>query len=424
VSQNQIKIPQKHLDAFRTCVQGFIFNLVFFGGRGSAKSESVARLLLHEATRNPLRILCCREIQNSIEDSVYALLERLINENEHYQKFFTLTKTEITGINGSSFRFKGLKKETVGSVKSVDKVDICWIEEAQFISRHSLDTLMPTIRDDGSLVIFTMNPTNDDDPVYVDYVLTERADTVRCEVNIFDNPFRTKRLINDMEWDKAHDIDKYNHIWLGQTVKHSDAQIFKGRWIIDDFKTPEYVDFYHGIDWGFANDPNVLVRCFIDKGSLYIDQEVGRIQMQLEDIPFEFDTIPTFHKWGAIADNARPETISFMQNKGYNIRACTKWAGCVEDRIEIVKGAFERIVIHARCKETAYEFRNYSYKTDRLTGKILPIIVDKNNHYIDAIFYALDDIIRNNGQSVIVSDGKVRGEIDKNYIIQEERFKY
>jgi phage terminase large subunit len=423
---NLIQIPQKILDAFQKCITGIIYYLILYGGRGSGKSQSIARILLYEASKNKLRILCCREVQNSIKDSVHTLLKDIINENDYYQQFYRITENEIIGTNGSQFIFRGLKKETAGSIKSLEGVNICWVEEAQYISRFSLDILIPTIRNDNSLVIFSMNPFNQDDPVYVDYVLSERLDLIKCECNFTENPFITKKLLNDMNWDKTHDMDKFNHIWMGKTVKHSDTQIFKGRWIVDDFITPGYVDFYHGIDWGFANDPNVLIRCYIDKKTLWIDQEIYQVNMQLENIPEEFNKIDTFRKWGAIADNARPETIAFMNNKGYSIRPCTKWAGCIEDRIEIVKGSFDQIVIHSRCKNTIFEFMNYSYKTDRLTGKILPIIVDKHNHCIDAIFYALDDIIINYGQTLLISDVKINieDETDSRYVIREKEFQY
>lgn len=385
----KITIPQKILQAFK------IFNrcLVLYGGRGSGKSQSVARILLYEAYKNKLRILCCREVQISIADSVHSLLRDIINENEYYQKFFIITENSIKGANGSQFLFKGLKKETAGSIKSLEGVDICWIEEAQFISQYSLDILIPTIRKPNSRIIFTMNPTNDDDPVYETYVKNERIDTVRCEVNFDSNPFFPDVLKNEMEWDRSHNIDKYNHIWQGQTTKHSDAQIFKGKWIVDRFETPE-IDFYHGADWGFANDPTALVRTFIKDNNLYIDNEIGGIGVELDDIAKLFEQIETSKKWQIYADSSRPETISHIKRKGFKIDPCDKWQGSVEDGIEFLKN-FDKIIIHERCKNTIYEFKNYSYKTDKLTGKITPNIIDKDNHYIDAIRYACNDLIKN-----------------------------
>jgi len=391
----QIRIPLKILQAIQQTKR----NLVLYGGRGSGKSWGIAQVLLLEGFKNKLRILCCREVQNSIADSVHSLLKDLINQNEHFQKFYKITDKEITGANGTQFLFKGLKKETAGSIKSVEGIDVCWVEEAQFISQYSLDILTPTIRKDNSKIIFTMNPTNDDDPVYVNYVLKPRLDTVRCEVNYVDSIFFSEVLRREMEYDKAHDIDKFNHIWMGQTVKHSDAQIFKGKWVVDDFVTPEGMTFYHGVDWGFANDSLAMVRCYIYDNKLYIDREVGGVGIELEDIVREFDKIDTSRKWRSYADNARPETISYIKRQGFDIAPCDKWKGSVEDGIEYIKG-FDKIIIHERCKNTQYEFRAYSYKTDKQTGLILPVIVDANNHYVDAIRYSLNDYIMNKSRVI------------------------
>ncbi len=395
----EIQIPKK----IQIAVQQLKRYLVLYGGRGSGKSRNIALILLLEAYYSPLRILCCREIQNSIADSVHSLLVDLINSYTEFQQFFHITDKEIKGLNGSQFIFKGLKKETAGSIKSIEGVDLCWIEESQYISRHSLDILVPTIRKEKSKIIFTMNPTNDDDPIYVDYVLQEREDTVKCEMNWNDNPFFPNILKKEMEWDRSHDADKFNHIWLGKTVKHSEAQIFKGKWIIDNFETPENVTFYFGSDFGFANDATTLIRSFIKDNCLYIDYEFYGVGIEIDETVQAYDSIPESRKWKIYGDNSRPETISYLKRQGFNIYPCDKWAGCVEDRIAYAKN-FDKIIIHERCKHTQDEFRLYCYKTDRLTGSILPIIEDKNNHCIDGFFYGLNDFIKNKRRVLNVSN--------------------
>jgi phage terminase large subunit len=386
----KVQIPQKILLA----IQQTRRNLILFGGRGSGKSQSVARILLAEAFKNKIRILCCREIQNSIADSVHSLLKDIINECNEYQEFFKITEKEITGLNGSQFIFKGLKKETAGSIKSIEGINVCWIEEAQFISRFSLDILIPTIRKENSKIIFTMNPTNDDDPVYVDYVLPIRDDTVKCLSNWNDNPFFPEVLKFEKDYDKKHDIDKYNHVWEGLTVKHSESQVFKGKWIIDDFITPNDAEFYHGVDWGFANDATCMIRCFIKNECLYIDKEVYGVGIELDAIANEFDKIETARKWQIYADNSRPETISYIARQGFKIKPCDKWQGSIEDGVEYIK-KFKRIIIHSECKNMIYEMKTYCYKTDRLTGKILPVIIDANNHLTDSLRYGINDLIKN-----------------------------
>ena len=142
----------------------------------------------------------------------------------------------------------------------------------------------------------------------------------------------------------------------------------------EDFETPRDARFYHGCDWGFANDPTTLVRCFVKDRTLYIDREAWAIGCEIDNTPALFDQIDTARRWPIKADNARPETISYMRRQGFNITGAKKWSGSVEDGIEFLK-TYD-IVIHPRCKHTIDEFNHYSYKVDKQTGDILPVIVD------------------------------------------------
>jgi phage terminase large subunit len=385
----QIKIPQKILDAARNTKR----ILCLYGGRGGAKSESIGRLLLYEGNQSAKRILCCREFQSSIADSVHSLLKDLILEYDF--KDYIVTDKYIAHKNGTEFLFRGLKKESVSGIKSLNKISICWVEEAQYISRKSLNILMPTIREHNSKIIFTLNPENETDPVYEDYILKNNPDVYKCLVNYDDNKWFPNELRRQMEWHRENDIDTYYHIWEGKCQKFSDAQIFKGKYVIDDFESPniKYDQVNLGADWGFANDPTCLVRCFIKENMLFIDYESGGVGIELDEIPAVFDQIEGSRKFWIKADSSRPETISYIKNKGFNIKPAEKWPGSVEDGIAFLK-SFDKIVIHPRCKHTIDEFKLYSYKTDPKTGEILPIIVDKHNHYIDAIRYSQDGMIK------------------------------
>jgi phage terminase large subunit len=192
------------------------------------------------------------------------------------------------------------------------------------------------------------------------------------------------------------DPDAYQHVWEGDVLRISDAVIFKGKFEVRPFETPANVRFYHGADWGFAKDPTALVRCFVVANTLYVDQEAYGVGIDLDDTPALFDKIDTARTWPIRADNARPETISFMRQRGYNISGAEKWHGSVEDGIAHLR-SFDRIVIHERCKHTAEEFRLYSYKVDKQTSDVLPIVVDAHNHVIDSIRYSLDGLIRKKG---------------------------
>jgi len=158
------------------------------------------------------------------------------------------------------------------------------------------------------------------------------------------------------------------------------------------------------MDWGFANDPTTAVECYVHDRKLYIRREAGKVGLELDDTgKFITDRIPGINKHVIRADCARPESISHVRSskkqEGFvslpRIEGCKKWPGSVEDGIEHMR-TYEEIVVHPDCKETLSEFRMYQYKIHRQSGDILPDIVDKFNHYIDAIRYALGPLIKNN----------------------------
>lgn len=366
---------------------------VFYGGRGSAKSWSVARALLLKGYERKLRILCTREIQKSIGQSVHKLLCDTI-EALRFSGFYHITKEGIVGNNGTEFLFKGLRFNPI-EIKSTEGVDICWVEEAQAVSAESWDILIPTIRKADSEIWITFNPENNDDPTFQRFVVNPYPEAYVRKVNYNENPFFPETAKKEMEWTRQRDYESYLHIWEGELKKHSDAVIFAGRFTVEEFDTPPDARFYHGADWGFSVDPTALVRCFIKDRTIYIDREAWGVGIDLDETPALFDTIETARKWPIKADNARPETISFMRRRGFNISAAKKWQGSIEDGIEFLKSY--DIVIHPRCRHTIDEFNHYSYKVDKQTGEVLPIVVDSFNHIIDATRYALSDLMRGRG---------------------------
>lgn len=349
-------------------------------------------MLVLRAYAEPVRILCAREYQTSIADSVHRLLADTI-ERMGLSKFFTITQNSIKSSVGGEFIFKGLRLNPM-EVKSLEGVDICWVEEAQRMSRESWDILIPTIRRTGSEIWITFNPDSIDDPTYQLFVENGREDAIVRKINYDANPFfNESALKSEMEFCKRVDYEAYLHIWEGEPKSMSDAVIFKNRYRVEAFETPAKVDrFFFGADWGFSQDPTTLLRCFIVGRKLYIDHEAYGVGVELDELPGMFMSVPEAHKWPILADNSRPETISKVAQSGLNVRAATKWSGSVEDGITYLKG-FEEIIIHERCKHVAAEFKLYSFKVDKTTGDVLPIIVDKHNHCIDALRYALDGYI-------------------------------
>ena len=352
---------------------------VMYGGRGAGKSFTVASWLDIYGVKRPLRVLCAREYQVSIKDSVHRLLADRI-EALGLSQFYTVTQTSIVGTNGTEFIFKGLH-HNAQEIKSMEGVDICWVEEASSVSAESWDVLIPTIRKQGSEIWLTFNPLSPDDATWQRFVKNPPPGAWVQKVLFSDNPWFPEVLDDERRHLQEIDPELYQHVWLGEPRTISDAQVFKGRYLIQEFDTPEDARFFHGADWGFSVDPSVLIRCFIRGNVLYVDREAYGAGVELDETPQLFDSIETSRKWAIKADSARPETISYMRRQGFKIEAAKKWAGSVEDGLAILK-SFDKIIIHPRCVHAADEFYKYSYKVDKNNGDVLPIVVDANNHCV------------------------------------------
>ena len=333
-------------------------------------------------------IVCIRENQKSLDQSVKKLLEGKI-ESLNAGSYFEVQDAKIKSTNGGLIIFAGMQNHTAESIKSLEGYNVAWVEEAQTLSQRSLDMLRPTIRAPESELWFSWNPRKATDRV--DVLL--RGDVpppgaVVIEANFRDNPKFPSVLRDEMEYDRSRDPDKYAHIWLGQYERNSETRVFKN-WTIEEFEAPPDAHFRLGADWGFSVDPSVLVRCHIDGRKLYIDHEAYMVGCEIDMLPDLFDGVPDSRKWFITADNARPETISYMRKHGYpKINAALKGAKSLEEGVEFLK-SFD-IVVHPRCKHTIDELTMYSYKSDPLTQLVMPLLADKDNHVIDALRYACE----------------------------------
>lgn len=373
---------------------------ILYGGRGSAKSHTVARYCIIRSMERPIRILCTRELQKSIAESVHQLLCSCI-EQMGLESQFNIQRDRIIGANGSEFIFAGVRQNT-NEIKSMEGITICWVEEAQAMSQQSLDVLIPTIRAPGSILIFTFNPFKDSDPVYV-MSQNPDEDTLVIKANHDDNPFFPEELRREMEHDRERDYDKYLWIWEGQCLGISKAQIFRDKYEVREFDTPDNALFYYGGDWGFSTDPTTVIRSFIVGNTLYIDYEAWKVGCDIEDTPSLYDEVPGTSIYPIYADNARPETISFMQSRRYNVIGAEKWPGCIEDGISYLR-SFSKIIIHPRCVHTIEEFGLYQYKVDHQTNEILREPLDKFNHCIDALRYSHTISMRTKSNGKVYED--------------------
>lgn len=393
-----IKIPPKLVPVFAPA-RGELRYRGAYGGRGSAKSFTFAKMAAIYGYAEPLRILCTREIQDSIKDSFHAELKNAIASEPWLSAAYDVGVDYIKGKNGTEFLFKGLR-HNVGSLKSTAQIDLCIVEEAEDVPEASWLALEPTIRAPKSEIWVVWNPRTDGSPVDKRFRLDVPDRSAIVELNYTDNPWFPRELEElRQRQQKLLDGDTYAHVWNGDYLRNSDAQVLKSKWRVDDFEPkPEWDGPYFGADFGFATDPSTLIKMWVGDNRLWIEHEAYGHGVELDEMPQFYDKIPEARKHIIRADSARPETISHLKRKGFRMEAAPKWQGSIEDGVAHMRGAYEEIVVHTRCTNTANECRLYSYKRDRLTGDVLPVIVDANNHAIDAIRYGLAPLIKRAGR--------------------------
>lgn len=360
-----------------------------YGGRGSGKSHNFAEMLIEQSIIQRTDAVCLREIQKSLKFSVKKLLENKIS-SMNAGAYFEVQNEQIKSTNGGVIIFQGMQDHTSDSIKSLEGFKIAWFEEAQTASQRSLDLLRPTIRAPGSQLWFSWNPRFATDPI--DQLLrgpTPPPNAIVVEANYADNPWLPVELLEEMEYDKRRDPDKYAHIWLGKYQSNTSSRVFKN-WTIEEFEVDQTAVIRQGADWGFSVDPTVLVQAYIVGRRLYIPYEAYRVGCEIVDTPALFMSLPDAEKWPMVADSARPETISHLRKNGFpKITSAVKGPKSVEEGVGFLQG-FD-IVVHPRCVHTIDELTLYSYKTDPLDeSKILPILADKDNHVMDALRYAME----------------------------------
>jgi len=197
---------------------------VLYGGRGGAKSWGIARALLILGAKSPMRILCAREFMTSMRDSVHKLLCDQI-ESLGLLGFYEITQASIRGKNGTEFAFAGLKNN-ISNIKSFEGVDVCWVEEAQTVSRLSWNVLIPTIRKQDSEIWVSFNPELETDETYQRFVLKPPEDCIQIKINWSDNPWFPETLRLEKDALKTRDEEAYNQVWEGLCRQTVDGAIF------------------------------------------------------------------------------------------------------------------------------------------------------------------------------------------------------
>ncbi|AFI45248.1 PBSX family phage terminase large subunit [Pasteurella multocida] len=397
--KTQIEIPPKLTPVFSKPNMRYRGS---FGGRGSAKTRTFAKMTAVVAYQRAMNnesgvILCGREFMNSLEDSSLEEIKQAIRSEPFLEAFFEIGEKFVrTKCGRISYVFTGLR-HNLDSIKSKARILLAWVDEAESVSEIAWQKLLPTVRESNSEVWVTWNPEKKGSATDLRFRQSIPENAMIVEMNYTDNPWFPDVLEQERLNDKKRlDDATYRWIWEGAYLEASEAQIFKGKYEELEFKPNQ--DFngpYFGLDFGFAKDPTAVVKCWVFDNNLYIEYEAGKTGLELDHTAdFVKERVPDIERHILRADSARPESISYLKRNGIpRIEEVKKWSGSVEDGIEHIK-SYRKVYIHPRCKETLREFRLYSYKTDRLTGDVLPTVLDEHNHYIDAIRYALNPLIQ------------------------------
>lgn len=371
---------------------------VVFGGRGSGKSFSIAQLLVLRAFKEPTRILCAREIQRSISDSVLQLLSDTIQRLK-LTDFFDVQKSQIIGKNGSRFLFLGLSNN-ITKVKSYEGLDICWVEEAESVSYTSWETLIPTVRKKGSEIWVSFNPNDEMDDTYQRFVVNPPPKAYVKKVNYNQNPWFPDELEKERVYLKSKNEDLYNHVWEGEVLSNRDGAYF-AKFIPND----QIIDF--------KVEPNIPVDTYWDLGvsdstCIWLVQQIGMeirvvdcYENQGEGLQFYINWL---HDWRArhqsvFGEHYAPHDIQVRElgtgksrletarKLGIHFRVVRKLT--IEDGIHAARAILPKCYFEkTNTKDGLQALRRYRKEFDEKKGIYKPHpLHDWSSHYADAFRY-------------------------------------
>ena len=372
--------------------------IVLYGGRGGGKSHGVARALLLQGMEKPLRILCCREMQNSIRDSVHRLLSDQITLMG-LEDFYSIEVAEIKGINGTLFSFVGLR-HNVSGVRSFEGIDVAWCEEAQVISKASWGVLIPTVRKPDSRIIVTFNPELDTDATYQMFVVNPPPDSIVVKINYDDNPWFPEVLQREMEYLKETDPDAYLTTWLGHCRQTLDGAIYAreirratedGRITRVPYDATKPVHCFYDLGW--ADNTSIWFAQIIGFEYHIIDYLEGSQQpltyylqeLQARGYVYGFDWLPHDGQSKQLGTGRSVEEM--MRAAGRQVRIVPRLS--VMDGINAARTVFANCWFDAeKCADGLQCLRRYRYDVDSETGQLSKVpLHDAASHGADAFRY-------------------------------------
>lgn len=362
-----------------------------YGGRNSLKSHTVARYLLIRARQKKTRVGCFREFQNSMTESSHQLLSDLIKKYK-LNDFEVTNNSIINKVTGSDFLFKGLWNNEQ-TIKSIEGIDIAWVEEAQTVSNSSIEVLTPTVRNPGSQIIYTYNRLLEDDPVHQRLVVEGRPNTLIINVN-YDTALKYGWMPDvlklEMEDDRERRPSLYKQKWLGEPTS-SERKIYKDWAFVEDLPHEARLERY-GIDFGYTNDPTAIVAIYYYNGG-YILKEIahqkGLSNKQIADI------LKNHPLALVVADSAEPKSIAEISSYGIMIVGAEKGKDSVSHGIAVVQA--QRISVLKSSLNVVKAYKNYLWKLDRLDK-----VINEPDHLwsdaMDAVRYGLCSLVKDGSQ--------------------------
>jgi phage terminase large subunit len=372
---------------------------VYYGGRGAGKSHSAAKALLILGAKSQIRVLCAREYQTSIKDSVHKLLCDQI-ELMNLHGFYEITQSAIRGKNGTEFAFVGLKNN-VANVKSYEGVDYCWVEEAQTVSRHSWNTLIPTIRKEGSEIWITFNPELETDETYQRFVVRPPEQAVVQKINWSDNPWFPEVLALEKDSLKSRDPSAYQTVWEGLCRLTVDGAIFANEIQVaelDDRITkvnydptkPCHVIF----DLGWADSTAFWILQFVGMETRLIryhedsQKTISHYLALMQTYGYMYDTLwlPHDAQNKTLASNGK-SIEEIVRNAGYKTRIIERTP--IADSINAARTIFRNCWFdRENCYDGLQCLRHYRYDVDPETGQFSrQPLHDQYSHGADAFRY-------------------------------------
>lgn len=406
----RIEIVPKLIPMF-TVPYGAVDYRCAHGGRGSGKTMTFAKMLcvqvLSFAAQGSVGVaLCGREFMNSLDDSTLAEIKAAIaSEPELLQPWFDVGEKYVRtkGLPGRvDFLFVGLR-HNLDSLKSKARVLITWIDEAENVSEVAYRKLLATVMRFGGEVWLTWNPESPESATHMRFRQNKSDRILIEEVNWNDNPWFPPGLERERLDDLMYRADTYHHVWEGEFLTMTEAQVFSGKFRSEEMEPEPNATPYFGLDFGFSNDPFAAVRVYKMGRTLLWRREAYSRGVMIHKLGGEVakGVGEDVARYDVIADSSRPDDIAYLKQpinasggsfQLPRIKGSVKGKGSVESGVEFIKS--HENVIHPSCVNTLKEFKLYQYKVDRQSGQILPVLMDANNHALDAGRYCLEPVMR------------------------------